>query len=84
MTEEDSPDLSDSDIATALPCASALELASKIHTLVCSTCQAKVAVTAHARRVRLPHTYWRVALVCRNGHHENRHFQADWVNGVAG
>ena len=76
---ENSPDLSDVEISVARETSSMSDLAHKIGQK-CSTCGEPTAVIKHSIRRRLPHTYWRVGLLCNNGHPERETFVIDWLS----
>ncbi len=78
--EEDSPDLTDEEIADAVPTSEAREMAKGILDIVhCPVCKSDWAhVSALARR-RKPNLYSRMTFKCTNGHVLRKTFVANWM-----
>lgn len=79
--EEDSTDLSDQEIQSALPTSGVSDIVTALRSTPCSTCGLMTQIAKHSIRRRLPHLYWRVDLVCRNEHSTKKTFCADWIKG---
>lgn len=67
LIPEDSADLTDADVKSAVPmaCNAAVKHLSQ---LTCSTCEAYLRITSHELRLRKPYYYWVTGMVCGNGH----------------
>lgn len=77
--DEDSPDLSDEEVAGAIQSQSPKDVGQLIH-LSCSSCGATpMAFAKHERRRRKPHHYWRVTLRCEAGHEVKKVLQMTWM-----
>lgn len=78
--EDDSPDLTDEEIASAVATVSSDAIVSAVQSARCSTCQqGSMRLTSHELRRRKPHLYWRVGLVCAQGHNASMVFLTDWL-----
>ena len=77
--DDDSEDLTDEEIAAALPTSGESGIVRAIQALNCDLCGEPFSGNAHELRRRKPHLYWRVRLVCAKGHMVKRVFLADWL-----
>jgi hypothetical protein len=78
---EDSEDLSDEEIASAVAMPAPEAIAEFLGRVTCSTpgCSLRATPTAYALRRRKPYLYWRVRLACEGGHDQRVVLRADWV-----
>ena len=73
-----SPDLTDAEIASAVPTGSAEDMRPFVEAL-CGTCGKPWVRESHQKRFRFPHFYSRVRVVCPEGHEESKIFQVTWL-----
>jgi hypothetical protein len=80
FTEEaNSPDLTDGEVASAIPTGSADDIARGLTDQVCAVCGKMLGVLKHEKRFRHPHLYWRSLMRCPDGHTDQRVFQVTWL-----
>ena len=77
--EEDSEDLTDEEIASAIPSTGTDDIVAGIMVPGCSECGGKVRILSHDLRRRKPHLYWRATVECGQNHRTARLFEADWI-----
>jgi hypothetical protein len=78
--EENSPDLTDLEIANAIPTNSEVDVVQEHSKFsYCSVCSQPVRLVGNAIRRRIPHLFWRMKFECPQGHEGSRVFQIDWV-----
>lgn len=77
---EDSPDLSEVEVASAKPVGGPEEIAQQVKN--CPTCQGAVARVAHAFRLHNKQPYWRLSLRCEAGHDTTFLFLCPWLRGA--
>jgi hypothetical protein len=78
-TEENTPDLTDEEVAKATPTQSAADFGEQLKNLRCASCGAPIVKQAHKRCLRAPHFYSRAKGTCPNGHTEAWVFLVDWL-----
>jgi len=78
--EEDSEDLTDAEVETAVAVPSVDAMLERLRQLRCQECDGEVEVNAHALRRRTPFFYARMGFRCTNGHDGNIVFRADWLS----
>lgn len=78
---EDTPDLSDMEVASAIVTSSKEEVSEQIVPLLtCATCDTRHMLTMSHRLYRKkPNLFWRCTVVCENYHTFYRLMQANWV-----
>ena len=79
IPEDDSPDLTETEIAEALDVRSMENLIQSLRGVRCSTCGEVFDSSDHALRRRAPHLYWKMALYCETGHQTSLIFRTDWL-----
>lgn len=84
IPEEDSEDLSNDEIAHAIP-TQTVQTVIEVVSAFCEGCpkcpdsNVRMSVTEHALRRRRPNLFWRVTFKCRNGHDEQVTFKVNWM-----
>lgn len=84
IPEEDSEDLTDDEIAGAVPTRS-VQTVIEVVSAFCEGCPecadsaVRMSVTEHALRRRRPNLFWRVTFKCGNGHDERVTFRVNWM-----
>jgi hypothetical protein len=78
--EDDSPDLTDEEIARALPTGGPDDLVPHLTGQKCE-CGQPMTVVKHEKRFRSPHLYWKAHLTCLEGHASHKVFQVTWLRG---
>lgn len=80
---EDSPDLTNDELAVALDAQTPDDIAKGLTDFRCCACAAPYKVISkHQLRRRAPHFYARVLLSCQNGHQGSVLFRAHFLGGV--
>jgi predicted RNA-binding Zn-ribbon protein involved in translation (DUF1610 family) len=74
-----SKDLTDEEIASALPTSCVEEIADHLGFTVCPECGEGAVVRADQKRFRFPHFYWRSLMKCDGGHAFQKVFQVTWL-----
>lgn len=74
-----SKDLTDEEIASALPTGSVKEIADHLGPAVCPECGGGAVARADQKRFRFPHFYWRALMKCKAGHAFQKVFQVTWL-----
>jgi hypothetical protein len=78
-SDEDSPDLTDAEVRTAIATTGTDDIIAWIKTSSCQKCGKEVRVVAHEFRRRALKLYWRIQMVCLADHPTSQVFKADWV-----
>ena len=79
MNLEDSPDLTDDQVAAAVPAADPEDVRAHLAGARCE-CGSPLLVQKHLLRRRAPHHYWRVHLRCASQEHEvTVVYRTDWL-----
>lgn len=82
IPEEDSDDLTDDEIASALPTTGSDDTIQRMRGLLgCPLCGARRVVREHALRRRRPNLFWRTTFLCDGGHKERVFFRVNWLGG---
>lgn len=79
--EEDSEDLTDEEIAKAIPTVGTGDIVNVLQDLKCEVCNEPFVGHSHELRRRKPNLYWRVVSRCPQDHMDHRLFQVDWLQG---
>ena len=77
IPEEDSPDLTDEEVQTAVATDNTGDLSRRLGTFLRESPGTQL--EAHELRRRKPHLYWRVKLKTPTGEDQSLIFQADWL-----
>lgn len=77
--EEDSDDLTDQEIAAALPTSRLDEIILWVKNRTCGPCGEGIARVQHERRRRGPLAFWRIRLWCSAGHETTATFSTPWL-----
>jgi hypothetical protein len=79
---ENSPDLTDSQVLSAIVVASPQDMAGVLLTLKCPECQGVAVVKKYQSYRRVPHMYSGVDLICNKGHSvPSMFFRLEWLKG---
>lgn len=85
MPEEDSEDLTDEEVASAVPVPNVEGVLKLMLAEKCTTCGWPMGPDAHLLRRRKPHLYWKLPLVCRAPEEHMRKLlviRVDWLTDV--
>jgi hypothetical protein len=84
--EEDSPDLSDTEIEGAILAPEAGSVVKFLKETVCveEGCSAAITPTSHALKRRKPSMFWKVDLRCASGHNRALVFRVPWLPATYG
>lgn len=82
LPEEDSPDLTDEEIAGAVEASTSARMAEVFAETKCPTCSDQVMVSRHQLRKRGPLHYARLFFVCKDGHAGSITFRASFLGGT--
>jgi hypothetical protein len=77
--EKDSEDLSNQEVALAIPVNNVNDMLKRLHETRCPTCGRAIEINEHALRRRAPFFYARMGLRCGTGHTKTIIFRADWL-----
>lgn len=83
--EEDSEDLTDQEIETALDVTGVVAWVMVLQAFCssCPECGGRMGVVTHALRRRKPNLFWRTTLKCGAGHDEQVTCRANWIQESA-
>jgi hypothetical protein len=84
--EEDSPDLSDAEIESAILAPETATVVKFLKEATCTKegCSAAVVPTSHALKRRKPSMFWKVHLRCERGHNRALVFRVPWLPATYG
>ena len=82
MPDEDSTDITEQQIRSAVKTDNPAELVRHMAYLLCPKCGAQPLLLRHVLRRRAPDLYSRTCCTCANGHVEYFVFRVNWIKAV--